>query len=140
MKMWIKYNANPVGKRTNDCVIRAISTVLKAPWDKVHDDLCALSSELYTVPSDNDNWATYLDYLGFYREDVPHSCPEDCITVKEFAKLHKYGQYLLNTCEYEVASNHNIIASGSHLIALINGNWYDTWNSGGEAVVSYWFR
>lgn len=138
--MWIKYNANPIGKRTNDCVIRAISTVMNMSWQQVHDSLCDLSGELYTVPSDNENWSTYLEILGFYRDDIPHRCPEDCQTVAEFADSHKYGRFLLNTCEYEVASNHNIIASGSHLIALINGNWYDTFNSGSEAVVTVFFR
>ena len=138
--MWVKYNANPIGKRTNDCVIRAISTVLDMPWVAVHDALCNLSADLYTVPSDNENWSTWLDMLGFYRDDIPHTCPEDCQTVAEFADTHRYGRFLLNTCEYEVASNHNIIASGSHLIALINGDWYDTWDSGSEAVVTVFFR
>lgn len=138
--MWIRYNANPIGKQTNDCVIRAISTVMDMDWRVVHDALCFLSGDLYTVPSDNECWSTYLEDLGFYRYDYPHSCPEDCITVAEFADTHRRGRYLLNTCEYEVASNHHIIATGSHLIALINGDWYDTFNSGREILVTAFHR
>ena len=138
--MWNKYNANPIGKRTDDCVVRAISTVTGMTWNQVHDALCDLSGELYTMPSSNECWPVYLNELGFYRDDVPHRCPEDCFTVAEFAKHHPYGKFLLNTCEYEVASNYNIIATGSHLVALINGDWYDIFDSGYEAVVTVYFR
>lgn len=40
--MFINYNANPSGKATGDCVIRAISTVTGLPWRTVHWDLAQL--------------------------------------------------------------------------------------------------
>ena len=35
----IKYNANPKGWKTDDCVIRAIALATNQTWDKVFTDL-----------------------------------------------------------------------------------------------------
>ena len=47
--MYVYYNANPSGKATGDCVIRAISTITGLPWRSVHWELAALSNEMYQM-------------------------------------------------------------------------------------------
>lgn len=136
--MWIRYNANPVHNRTGDCVVRAIATVMNVPWMEVHDELCDLSSAMYDMPSSNEVWMRYLDLNGYRRVSVENTCPH-CNTVAKFAEEHPYGEYILSTCEYSVANDNHVIATGSHVVALINGDWYDTWDSSNDVILYYWY-
>ena len=121
--MYINYNANPIKRRSDDCVIRAISTVLNKPWEEVYCDLCEYGRREYDMPSANYLWGKYLHNNGFYRSIVPDTCP-DCYTVSKFAKDHTTGRYIL--------------ALSGHVVALINGNYFDSWDSGDEVVLYYW--
>ena len=47
--MYVYYNANPTGKATGDCVIRAISAVTGLSWRDIHWDLAILSNEMYQM-------------------------------------------------------------------------------------------
>jgi hypothetical protein len=49
-----------------------------------------------------------------------------CYTIKEFCKDHPIGDYLLGT--------------GSHVVAVLDGNYYDTWDSGSEVPIYYFKR
>lgn len=121
--MWIKLNANPAGKRVGDCVVRAISIATGKPWLKVYDDLHRVGRIEFDMMSSNDVWGLYLYLLGFEPFVLPDACPE-CITVREFAKHFPIGTYIIGT--------------GSHAVAVINGDWVDTFNSA-ELVPSYFF-
>ena len=37
--MFIYYNANPRGRRVNDCTVRAISLATKSSWDETYEKL-----------------------------------------------------------------------------------------------------
>ena len=80
---------------------------------------------MYDMPSSNEVWGAYLKKIGYIRELIPNTCP-DCYTVKEFCLDHPRGKYLL--------------ATGSHVIAVINGNYYDTWDSGDEIPIYYFTK
>ena len=118
--MFVNYNANPSGKATGDCVIRAISTITGLPWRTVHWELATLSNEMYQMMDDNVVWHEYLHRLGF---DI-HTVQIPCTRVKDFCKCFPYGRYILGT--------------GKHVIAVIDGDYYDTWDSGNELAVFYW--
>lgn len=118
--MFINYNANPSGKATGDCVIRAISTVTGLPWRTVHWDLAQLSNERYQMMDDNVVWHEYLYDLGFDVKTIGWPCAR----VKDFCRCFPRGWYILGT--------------GKHVIAVIDGDYYDTWDSGNEIAVFYW--
>ena len=120
--MYINYNANPSGKATGDCVIRAISTITGRPWRDIHWDLAMLSNEKYGMMDDNVIWHEYLKDLGF---DI-YAIKEPCMRVKDFCIRHPYGRYILGT--------------GRHVIAVIDGDYYDAWDSGNEFPVFYWHK
>lgn len=115
--MFRYFNPNPRGKIAGDCVIRAISKATGKSWRSVYRELCAVGSELGDMPSANPVWGAYLRQLGFERHTVPNTCP-DCYTVRDFCDEHPYGTYIL--------------ATGSHAVAVVDGDYYDIWDSGDE--------
>lgn len=115
--MWIPCNPNPGNLYVDDCVIRAICIATGFPWLKVYDDLALTGRYVYNMPSSNSTWGVYLYAIGFEPFDLPESCPE-CVTIKEFAKRFPKGTYIIGT--------------GRHAVAVIDGNYYDTWDSGNE--------
>ena len=124
--MWVYSNPNPVNKLTDDCVIRALSIMLNKPWEEIHDDLSELSREMYDIQISNAVWMKYLKDLGFIRKIIPDTCPDDCYTVWQFSYDHPEGEYILGT--------------GNHVVTVINGDYYDTWDSGNEIPIYYFER
>ena len=120
---FIYYNPNPSKKLVGYCVIRAITKVTGLEWEQVHFDLCLESFQMDDMPSSNAVWGTYLYKMGFRQYVIPDTCP-NCYSVKRFCQDHPRGTYL--------------IATGTHVIAVKNGNYYDTWDSGDEVPIYYW--
>lgn len=123
--MFICYNANPLGKQVGDCVIRAISKATNQDWTKTYADIALQGYMLYDMPSANHVWAAYLRKKGFVRHVIPENCP-DCYSVKDFCNEHTEGTYLL--------------ALDKHVVAVVDGDYFDTFDSGDEAVIYYFER
>ncbi len=121
--MFIYYNPNPSKKHVGDCVIRAITKLMNSDWDKVYMDIALQGYMLHDMPSANFVWGSYLHDKGFRRYVIPDTCPE-CYTVIDFCNDNPQGKYLL--------------ATGTHVIAVQDGNYYDAWDSGYEVPVYYW--
>lgn len=122
--MWIECNPNPLGKKTGDCVVRAIAIATTRSWRSVYAALCKHGDIECEMPNRNNVWGSYLRKLGFKQFLLPESCP-DCITVRAFCERYPTGVYVIGT--------------GSHAVAVIDGNYYDSWDSGDE-VPSYFWR
>ena len=121
--MYIYKNNNPDGRHVGDCVIRAISEVLDTTWYTTYWRIVVQGGVLHDMPSGDNVWGSYLRKLGFKRELIPDTCP-DCYTVKDFTDDHPRGRYIL--------------ATGTHVIAVVDGNYIDTWDSGNEIPIYYW--
>lgn len=122
--MYKYYNPNPIGLLSaGDCVVRALSKLLNQSWDQTYTELTLLAFIMGTMPSSNSVHIAYMKQHGFYMHPIPVTCP-DCITVDEFAKQYSNGKYLL--------------ATGDHVVALEDGVYYDTFDSGQE-IVAYYF-
>lgn len=120
---YIYYNPNPFGKRVGDCVIRALSKTLRQPWIKTFLDITRKGLEMCDMPSSNAVWGAYLKDKGYVSFTIPNMCP-DCYTIRDFCYDHPYGKYIL--------------ATGEHVVAVEDGDYYDTWNSGDEIPSYYW--
>lgn len=123
--MYRELNVNPLQRRADDCTIRAISTALNEPWEKVYADICIEGLKLYDMPSANHVWGTYLKKKGFKRHIIPDTCPQ-CYSVAEFARDHPEGTYIL--------------ALHGHVVPVISGCYYDTFDSGSRVPIYYWER
>ena len=122
--MWVRMNANPGRRNVGDCVVRAISAATGMSWLDVYDALHMEGRAFYDMPSSNEVWGRYLYRLGFQPFFLPESCPK-CLTIREFAKRYPRGRYVIGT--------------GTHAVAVIDGDYFDTFDSG-ELVPSYYFK
>lgn len=123
--MYVYFNPNPARNIVGDCVIRACVKLLNLSWVEVYMGICTEGASMYDMPSSNAVWSSYLQKKGCKRCIIPNTCPE-CYTVKDFCLDFPRGRYLL--------------ATGSHAIAVVNGDYYDTWDSGDEIPAFYWTK
>lgn len=121
--MYRNLNINPIHKRADDCTVRAIAKVLGEPWEDIYADLCLEGLRYYDMPSANYVWGSYLKKRGFQRHIIPDTYPQ-CYTVKEFAEDNPRGSFIL--------------ALHGHVVPVINGDYFDTWDSGDRVPVYYW--
>lgn len=121
--MWMKTNPNPGHKEVPDCVIRAIAIALNKTWLEVSDELYAVARRNYSVTCDDHVWGRYLYEKGFEPFLLSKSCPE-CVTISVFCWMYPKGTFIIGT--------------GSHAVAVIDGDYYDSWDSGNEIPSFFW--
>lgn len=121
--MFVDFNANPINRDTGDCTVRAISVLMNQSWRDTYADLSMTAFYLSNMPSANESWHEYLILNGYRRHVIPDTCPK-CYTVKEFCMDHPKGRFLL--------------ATGHHVVAVIDGDYYDTWDCGYEVPIYYY--
>lgn len=125
MMPYVHYNPNPKSRHTDDCVIRAVSAVLGMSWDDAFIDLTAKAFIDKTVLTDDSTWGSYLFNHGFFIHPLVNTCP-DCYTVNAFANDHRRGHYIVKTT--------------GHVVAVIDGDYYDTTDTGHEVPLYYWMK
>ena len=77
------------------------------------------------LPSSNTVWSEYLTDVGYKRKILPDTC-NGCYVIRDFAKDHPKGTYIIGT--------------GSHAVAIINGNIVDAWDSSREIPIYYFTK
>ena len=123
--MYRFYNPNPCGKAVGDCVIRAVSKLENLTWEQAFIFICVFAYVHCDMPSSNAVWSAYLKSRGYRQYSLPRNCP-DCYTVKEFCYDNPKGSFLVGT--------------GTHVISVIDGDYYDAWDSGNEVIDRYFTR
>ena len=122
---WQFYNPNPSSNLTGDCTIRALTLATDDDWDTTYLGVVLKGFEMDDMPSSNAVWAAYLRSKGFRRYIIPNECP-DCYTISDFCKDHPTGLYVL--------------ATGTHVVTAIDGDYYDTWDSGKEIPIYFFMK
>lgn len=125
MGNYVSYNANPIKKRVGDCTIRAISKAIDQDWERTYVELCLQGFIMCDMPSANHVWGAYLKNKGFRRAIIEDEYP-DGYTVSDFCQDNPVGRYVL--------------AISGHVVAVVDGMYYDTWDSGDEVPIYYWYR
>lgn len=120
--MYIYENKNPKGRRTNDCVIRSIAKVMGMSWEDVFIRLSDEALAHRDLLDANYVWIGWLKKHGFQMYQIPDSCPR-CYSVRQFCKDHPEGSYILGT--------------GTHAVAVMDGNYFDTFDSGDLVPIFY---
>lgn len=125
MNTFHKWNPNPVNARVEDCAQRAIAAALDVDWDTASDLIYEMAKAMGTTTHDDAAWGAVLRRAGFMRAAIPNRCP-DCYTVGDFCREHPRGVFVLKT--------------SGHVVTVIDGQAWDTWDSTGEIPQYYWYR
>ncbi len=123
--MFKQINVNPVGRRVEDCAVRAVALALGVSWDDAFDMIADNAKQMGTMMHDNAAWGSVLRQHGFFRAVIPNTCP-DCYSVEDFCIDHPKGVYVLGF--------------GGHTATVIDGTLYDAWNSSRETPIYYWYK
>ena len=122
---YIEWNPNPVGRKVGDCAVRAVAKALDMGWEAAYIALTINGLSMGDLANSDSVWGATLRQHGFKRTNIPDSCP-DCYTVADFAAEHPEGVWVLGT--------------GSHAVTIVNGDWYDSWDSAAEIPQFVWYR
>ena len=120
------YNPNPAGKSISDCTVRALAKALGQSWEETYTGLALEGFVKGDLPNADSVWGAYLRAHGFSRRLLPDTCP-DCYTVSQFAEDHPYGTFVLSM-------------PGRHVVTVMDGVIYDSWDSGNEVPTYYWTK
>lgn len=123
MYCYYQPNKKDIKDEYGDCTIRALSAALSLTWLETFDLVVPIErkyqvANIFGAPLKTRK--EMLEELGFTYHPVSRKKKP---TVKEFSEKHKRGIYILNIRGHEVA--------------CINGNYYDTWDSGKKALYGY---
>lgn len=120
------YNANPKGKRTTDCVVRAICTALDQPYEQTVRELVDLWLKTGYEMSETKGFGKYLESKGWKKQKQPRKPDNTKYTGKEFVKIFK------GTCVANIG--------GHHVACIKDGKVFDIWDSTGGCVGNYWTK
>lgn len=116
--MFIYYNPNPLGLNVGDCVVRMLTIVLNKSWDDAFDILAEESKKHANMPSANIVWFDILKDLGYKQNYLEYE-----MTVEEFCNRFNEGLFIIGT--------------GTHVLTVVDGNFYDSWNSKNEKIIFF---
>jgi hypothetical protein len=122
--MYINFNPNPKLKRVGDCVVRAICKATNQSWEDTYIQVCLQGLKMSDMPTSNSVWGAYLKSKGYLQVTIPNTCP-DCYSIRDFCEDNPKGTFVVGT--------------GTHVVAIVDGDYYDAWDSGDEIPV-YYFR
>lgn len=121
--MFNYWNPSPTGSRVGDCSVRAVSKALDVDWESAYTMLALKGFEMGDMPNANAVINAVLKSKGFERHTIPNTCP-DCYTIGNFADENSSGTYVLGT--------------GNHVVTIVDGIIYDSWDSSNEIPLFYW--
>ena len=118
-------NPNPKEKRVGDCTVRAIALATNQSWEDTYLDLCLEGYILCDMPSSNNVWGSYLTKRNWEYHRLQDFCPF-CYTIENFCEDNPKGIY--------------IVATGSHVVCVKDGKYYDAWDSGDKIPLFYFSK
>jgi hypothetical protein len=122
-RKWIKYNPNPQNRNTGDCSIRAYCKVEGIDWNDAYDMATKLGKEMSMICDDHKVVDKILtENFGYTYVKGEKGAKKK--TVNEFAIEHPEGTY--------------IGWVSKHVVAIVNGYYYDSWDSGNRKMNGYY--
>ena len=119
-----KFNINPKGKKTGDCVVRAIAVALDRDYVEVYTELFELSLKTGYILNDKRVEEKFLALNGF----IKHKQPK-----KADGKKYLIGE-LDRICRKSVV----VVSCAHHLTVVKNGVLLDTWDCRGKCISNYY--
>lgn len=122
-------NINPKGKKTADCVIRAISKASGKDYWQVAEDLFKLQKKTGYMLNEKRCYEKLLDDYGFIKKAQPRKLDNTKYLVGEIDKL------------VEIRKPKSVVISmASHLTCYINNEIVDLWDCRYKTIGNYWLK
>lgn len=131
----IRYNANTRGTRTGDCTARAISLAFGIDYQKARKALNDSAKE-HNLANKRPFWEynSHANCLKVIRElgggEINGNVERE--SVDSFANNHPTGTYII------WCSKNGLTHTGNHLVTIIDGKIYDSWDSRVYMVKGVW--
>lgn len=127
-KRFVYYQPNKkdLKDKFGDCQVRALSKALDCTWIEAYDkavEVCRPEQVTMPFSAPVGIRKGILDKLGFDYYGVSNKKGKKRPTVDSFAKDHPEGTYICNVANHEVA--------------VVDGKYYDTWDSGECSMYGY---
>lgn len=119
-------NKKDIKDEYGDCVIRALTKAVQAGWLQIFEDLLPYARELQCMPNGKPCYERYLKDKGFTYCGISNKKGSQRPTVRSFANEHKIGVYILRVAH--------------HLVTVVDGVYYDTYDCGNKALYGYWMK
>lgn len=113
--------------KTGDCQVRAFSKALNLSWVEAFDLTIPICRELqtYTIfDSNHEKTVEAMKRLGFKYTGISVANGKKRPTVASFAREHKKGTYIVKVAH--------------HVVSIVDGDYYDTWDSGDRSMYGYY--
>ena len=119
-------NKKDIKDKFGDCTIRALSKAWNCTWVEAFDKMIPICREYQTCNIFNVPIALrkeIFEKLGFTYSGVSNKKGNKRPTVESFAKDNPKGTYIANVA--------------NHVVAIVDGKYYDTWDSGKCCLYGY---
>lgn len=112
-------------KIADDCAIRAIMKLTGKTWVEIYDELCDIGRNKKRMPNEWKVIEIWLRNHGYVKYTYGKIIKGDIKwKVSEFAENNQEGKYILNLAH--------------HVVACIDGYYYDSWDPGDYKVLTYY--
>ena len=122
---FIKTNPHPAGKKTGDCVVRALAIAEDKKWLDVYDSLYKIGRELHEMPNSRKTYEAYLVSRGWTKQKMPKHPSGKRYKLRELAD-EKKGTLVISVVH--------------HLATVRDGNLLDTWDCSRKCVGNYFTK
>lgn len=128
-KRFVYYQPNnkDLKDQFSDCQVRALSKALNISWVEAFDLTIPICREMqtYTIFGGTcEIGKESLRRIGFTYSGISNKKGSKRPTVDSFAKDHPTGTYIAKVAH--------------HVVAIVDGKYYDTWDSGQKSIYGYY--
>ena len=119
---WVMYQPNPKNYKTGDCTIRAYTKAENISWEDAYDIAAEVGMEVSALPDDNKVVDKVLTERFSYKKIKLKK--DERLTINEFAIANPCGTYVVHV--------------RGHLVTIVDGLYYDSWDSGKKKIDAYY--
>lgn len=125
---WVYFQPNDkdLKDKYGDCTIRALCKALNCTCLEAFDKVLPFmrKSQCLWNSAPQKLVKEWFEQLGFVYHGVSNKSGSKRPTVEDFAKNHPNGTYIVKVAH--------------HQVAVVNGKYYDTWNSGWKTMYGWY--
>ena len=134
------YNANPKGRITGDCRIRALAAASDIDYNEIVMMFAVIQIETGYDQTMNQGISILLDKLGWQKHKQPKKANGKKYTAREFCKLQQNWAGSKQADGVVIADRIFATCGSHHVVAIVDGKVFDTWDSTDGCIGNYWTK